>query len=50
MKQDKPAEKLSAEALVECLKQLPQDSIEGVAAHNQRQLDQWESNRLNQKK
>ena len=50
MKQDKPAEKLSPEALVECLKQLPQDSIEGAAAHNQRQLDQWESNRLNQKK
>lgn len=50
MKQNKPPEKLSPEALAECLKQLPQDSIEGVAAHNQRQLDQWESNRLNQKK
>jgi hypothetical protein len=50
MKQNKPAEKPSPEALAECLKQLPQDSIEGVAAHNQRQLDQWESNRLNQKK
>ena len=50
IKQYKPAEKLSPEALAECLKQLPQDSIEGVAAHNQRQLDQWESSNLNQRK
>ncbi len=50
MKQNKPAEKLSPEALAECLKQLPQDSIEGVAAHNQRQLDQWGSSNLNQRK
>lgn len=41
IKKNKSAEKLSPEALAECLKQLPQDSIEGVAAHNQRQLDQW---------
>ncbi len=50
IKQNKPAEKLSPEALAECLKQLPQDSIEGVAAHNQRQLDQWGSGNLNPKK
>lgn len=48
IKQNKPAEKLSPEALAECLKQLPQDSIEGVAAHNQRQFDQWRSNKINQ--
>ena len=50
IKQNKPTEKLSPEALAECLKQLPQDSIEGVAAHNQRQLDQWGSSNLNQRK
>ena len=50
IKQNKPAEKLGPEALAECLKQLPQDSIEGVAAHNQRQLDQWGSSNLNQRK
>ena len=49
IKQNKPSEKLSAEALAECLKQLPQDSIEGVAAHNQRQFDQWRSDKINQK-
>ena len=46
IKQNKAVEKLSPEALAECLKQLPQDSIEGVAAHSQRLLDQWGSNRL----
>lgn len=50
IKQNKPAEQLSPEALAECLKQLPQDSIEGVAAHDQRQLDQWGSNKVNQPK
>jgi TonB family protein len=50
IKKNKPAEKPSPEALAECLKQLPQDSIEGIAAHNQRQLDQWRSNKLNQEK
>lgn len=50
IKKSKPAEKLSPEALAECLKQLPQDSIEGEAAHNQRQMDQWRSNKLNQQK
>jgi hypothetical protein len=50
IKQNKPAEKLSPEALAECLKQLPQDSLEGVAAHSQRLLDQWGSSKLNQGK
>lgn len=50
IKQNKPAEKLSPEALAECLKQSPQDSIEGVIAHDQRQLDQWGSNNLNRRK
>lgn len=50
IKQNKPAEKLSPEALAECLKQLPQDSVEGVAAHSQRLLDQWGSSRPNQQK
>ena len=49
IKQNKPSEKLSAEELAECLKQLPQDSVEGVAAHNQRQFEQWRSGKLNQK-
>ncbi len=47
IKQNKSAEKLSPEALAECLKQLPQDSIEGVAAHNQRQFEQWRSSKPN---
>jgi TonB family protein len=46
IRQNKPSEKLSAEALAECLKQLPQDSAEGVAAHNQRQFEQWRSGKL----
>ena len=46
IKQNKPSEKLSAEALAECLKQLPQDSLEGVSAHNQRQFEQWRSGKL----
>ncbi len=50
IKQNKPAEKLSPEALAECLKQLPQDSIEGVAAHSQRLIDQWGSSKPNQQK
>jgi TonB family protein len=48
IRKNKSAEQLSPEALAECLKQLPQDSIEGVAAHDQRQLDQWGSSRLKQ--
>lgn len=38
---------LSPEEMAECLKQLPQDSIEAEAAHNQRQLEQWASEKLN---
>jgi hypothetical protein len=34
------------QALAECLKQLPQDSIEAESAHDQRQLDQWGSSKL----
>ena len=30
-------------ALDECLRQLPQDSVEAEAAHDQRQLEQWRS-------
>jgi hypothetical protein len=41
IKKNKPTEQLSPEALAECLKQLPQDSVEGVTAHDQRQFDQW---------
>jgi len=48
IKRNKSAEQLSPEALAKCLKQLPQDSIEGVAAYNQRQLDQWGSGKLKQ--
>jgi TonB family protein len=39
-------EKLDPEALAECLKQLPQDSVEAEAAHDQRQLERWRSDRL----
>ena len=42
----KPAEKLSPQALAECLRQLPQDSIEAQTAENQRQLDQWRSSKI----
>ncbi len=45
VKKNIPAEKISPEALAECLKQLPQDSIEGVTAHSQRMLDQWGSSK-----
>jgi TonB family protein len=50
IKQNKPAEQLSPAALAECLKQLPQDSMEALAAHDQRQLDQWRSSKLKQGK
>jgi hypothetical protein len=45
IKKSKPAEQLSPAALAECLKQLPQDSMEALAAHDQRQLDQWRSSK-----
>ena len=50
IKKSKPAEKLSTEALAECLRQLPQDSIDGITAEAQRQLDIWSSGKLNQRK
>ncbi|QWE22632.1 energy transducer TonB [Polynucleobacter sp. AP-Jannik-300A-C4] len=50
IKKSKPAEKLSPEALAECLKQLPQDSIDGITAEAQRQLDIWSSGILNRGK
>ena len=50
IKKNKPAEKLSTEALAECLKQLPQDSIDGITAEAQRQLDIWSSGKLNRGK
>ena len=50
IKRSKPAEKQSPEALAECLKQLPQDSIDGITADGQRQSDIWSSGKLNQKK
>lgn len=50
VKKNKSAEKLSPEALAECLKQLPQDSIDGITAEAQRQLDIWSSGKLNQRK
>ena len=47
IKQNRPIEKLSPEALAECLKQLPQDSIDGITAEAQRQLNIWSSGKLN---
>lgn len=47
IKKSKPMEKLSPEALAECLKQLPQDSIDGITAEAQRQLNIWSSGKLN---
>lgn len=49
-KRNKPAEKQSPEALAECLKQLPQDSIDGITAEGKRQSDIWSSGKLNQEK
>ena len=39
-------EKIDPQAMAECLKQLPPDTIESVSAHNQRQMDQWRSKKL----
>lgn len=41
----KPVEKLAPQALDECLKQLPQDTIEAESAQDQRLLDQWGSSK-----
>lgn len=40
-----PVEKLDPQALEECLKQLPQDTIEAESAQNQRVLDRWGSSK-----
>jgi len=46
---DEPATPpLDPAAYAECLKQLPQDSIEAEAADDQRQLEQWRSQKLGQ--
>jgi TonB family protein len=50
VKRNKPAEKKSPEALAECLKQLPQDSIDGITTEGQRQSDIWSSGKINQGK
>jgi hypothetical protein len=50
VKRNKPAEKQSPEALAECLKQLPIDSIDGIVAEGLRQSNIWSSGKLNQKK
>lgn len=39
----KPVEKLDPQTLEECLKQLPQDSIDAESAQDRRLLDQWGS-------
>lgn len=41
-----PGEKPDPAALEECLKQLPEDSVEAEGAYDQRQLEQWRSNKL----
>lgn len=41
VKAAKPIEKLDPKALEECLKQLPQDTIEAESAHDQRLFEQW---------
>jgi hypothetical protein len=42
----KPIEKPDLQALEDCLKQLPQDSIEAESARDRRVMDQWDFNRL----
>ncbi len=46
--ESKPAEKLDPQALEECLKQLPQETIEGESAQDQRLLDQWGAKKTGQ--
>lgn len=50
IKKTKPTEKLSPEAITECLKQLPRDSIEGITAEGVRQLDVWSSGKMSPRK
>ncbi len=40
------SEKMDAQALEDCLKQLPEESVEAASAHDRRQLEQWRSDRL----
>jgi hypothetical protein len=40
-----PLETMDPQALEDCLRQLPQDSIEAESAHDQRLMDQWGSTR-----
>lgn len=40
------AEKPDPRALEECLRQLPEDSVEAEGAHDRRQLEQWRSDKL----
>jgi hypothetical protein len=42
----RPVEKPDPQALEDCLKQLPKDSIEAEEAHDRRLLEQWASPRL----
>lgn len=44
--QAKPIEKPDPQALEDCLKQLPQDSIEAESARDRRLMEQWDFNRL----
>jgi hypothetical protein len=39
-------EKLDPVAYAECLKQLPQDSMDAEIMHDQRQLERWGSHKL----
>lgn len=39
-------EKMNAQSLEDCLRQLPQESVEAASAHDRRQLEQWRSGRL----
>lgn len=41
-----PAEPLDPQAMAECLRQLPQDSIEAETRNNQQQIELWSSPRL----
>ena len=41
MSEDPPAEVMDPQALEDCLKQLPKDSIEAEAARDQRVMDRW---------
>lgn len=41
-----PTPSVDPKALADCLRQLPQDSVDAEGAHDQRQLDQWDSPRL----